>query len=153
MDDDAKPDFTPAGPADSDLLVELMREFYEFEQILFDEAVVRRALCQLLGDRTYGVAYLIRVGGRAAGYCVLTFGFSLEFHGRDALIDELYLREGYRGRGLGMACLEHVEAVCAGEGIRAIHLLVARGNPRARSVYARAGYLSQDRDVMTKWTH
>jgi hypothetical protein len=35
------------------------------------------------------------------GCVVLTLGYSLELLGRDAFIDEFYLREVYRGRGWG----------------------------------------------------
>jgi GNAT superfamily N-acetyltransferase len=42
----------------------------------------------------------------AVGYIVLTFGYSLEYLGRDAFIDEFYLRESYRGRRWGRRTLE-----------------------------------------------
>ena len=112
------PTFTLAESRDADLLVELMRESYAFEHMTFDEAVARHSLQQITSNRFYGLVYLISVEGKVAGYVVLTFGFSLEFHGRDALIDELYLREGYRGKGFGKASLEHIDEVCKREGVR-----------------------------------
>jgi GNAT superfamily N-acetyltransferase len=82
---------------------------------------------------------------------VLTFGFSLEFHGRNALLDELYLREEFRGRGLGRASLVRAEEICRREGIRAVHLEVDRVNVRAQEVYRKAGYKDHDRYLLTKW--
>ena len=41
----------------------------------------------------------------AVGYLVLTLGYSLEYGGRDAFIDEVYIRSSYRGRGIGTAAL------------------------------------------------
>jgi hypothetical protein len=45
--------------------------------------------------------YFIFRGPELAGYFTLTFCFSLEFHGRFALFDELYLREPYADRSWG----------------------------------------------------
>jgi len=144
-------DFTLADASDFELLVELMREFYAIEHLEFDERAARVALGQILGDRRFGVIHLIRVGEEAAGYLVLTFGFSLEFRGRDAFADELYLRENFRGRGIGKASLELAGAVCRQEKISALHLEVERVNTRAQGVYRQAGFHDHDRYLLTKW--
>lgn len=145
------PTFTLADAADAELLVELMREFYAVEHLRFDEAAARRALAQILGSRVYGAVYLIRLGEEAAGYAVLAFGFSLEFEGRDALVDELYVREAFRGRGVGRAALSVMEDFCRAEGVRALHLEVDRDNVRAQALYRGAGYADHDRYLLTKW--
>ncbi len=146
-----KPIFTVANVSNVELLVELMREFYVFEHLQFDEGAARAALGQILNDRRFGVIQLIRVGEEAAGYLVLTFGFSLEFRGRDAFVDELYLRENFRGRGIGKASLELAGAVCRQEKISALHLEVERVNTRAQGVYRQAGFHDHDRYLLTKW--
>jgi ribosomal protein S18 acetylase RimI-like enzyme len=146
-----KPVFTVANASDVDQLVELMREFYAFDHIAFDEAAARGALGQILNDRRFGVIHLIGVSAETAGYLVLTFGFSLEFHGRDAFVDELYLREDFRGQGIGKASIEFAAGVCREEGIAALHLEVERGNERALGLYRRAGFRDHDRYLLTKW--
>ncbi|MGH9901239.1 MAG: GNAT family N-acetyltransferase [Pyrinomonadaceae bacterium] len=128
-----------------------MREFYAVEHLAFDEVPARAALRQMLGDKSFGMAHLILSGGDVAGYVVLTFGFSLEFHGRDAFVDEIYLRESHRGKGLGKASLRFVEGVCRREGIGALHLEVGRENTVAQAVYRKAGYRDHDRYLLTKW--
>jgi GNAT superfamily N-acetyltransferase len=145
-----KPVFTLAGASDVELLIELMREFYAIEHLGFEEQAARRALAQILDDRRFGVIHVIRVDEEAAGYLVLTFGFSLEFGGRDALVDEIYLRENFRGRGIGKASLELAEAVCRQEEISALHLEVDRVNTRAQGVYRQAGFRDHDRYLLTK---
>ena len=42
----------------------------------------------------------------------MTFGYGLESHGRFAFLDEMYIRDEYRGRGLGREALEAVEETC-----------------------------------------
>ncbi|MDT7542235.1 MAG: hypothetical protein QOE33_2139 [Acidobacteriota bacterium] len=143
--------FTLATPSDADLLVPLLREFYAYDHIAFDEPEARRALDQLLSDARLGRVYLIHLGDELAGYLVLTFGFSLEFKGRDAFVDELFLREEFRGRGIGTRALTVAEETCRAGNVRALHLEVERANTGAQGVYRRAGFKDHDRYLLTKW--
>jgi len=146
-----EPVFTLADTSYVNLLSELMGEFYAVEHVNFDEQAARQALQQILSDKSFGLVYLVSIGDKVIGYIVLTFGFSLEFHGRDAFIDELYLRETYRGRGIGKASLRFISEVCQREGIKALHLEVDRINTRAQALYRQAGYQDHDRYLLTKW--
>ncbi|HEX8293102.1 MAG TPA: GNAT family N-acetyltransferase [Pyrinomonadaceae bacterium] len=146
-----EPTFRAAGPADADALVEMMRDFNAHERIDFDEREVRAVLARLFADDSLGLACLVLLDGEAAGYVVIAFGFSVEFRGRDAFIDELFIKDAYRGRGLGSAAVRFAEGVCRGRGVRALHLEVERGNTRAQSVYRRAGFADHDRYLLTKW--
>lgn len=143
--------FKPARTSDLETILAMMRDFYELEHIEFAEADARAALAQILSDESLGRVWLIESEAEAAGYLVLTFGFSLEFKGRDAFVDELYLRSGFRGRGLGRRALEVAEAACRGSGARALHLEVKRANAAARELYRRSGFREHDRHLMTKW--
>ncbi|MGE5401315.1 MAG: GNAT family N-acetyltransferase [Ignavibacteriales bacterium] len=151
MENEISITFTPAHSEDISLLLELMREFYFIEHLEFDGPAMRNALTQLLGSDIYGSVYIIREGGVPAGYFVITNGYSLEFHGRFILVDELYLRESYRGKGIGKLCLRFIEDLCRERGIGAVRLEVARVNIPARELYRRTGYIDQDRDFLTKW--
>ncbi len=73
-----------AGAADTDLLIKFMREFYELDRLAFEEQSARSALQQILSDDSFGRVWLIQTNRTPIGYVVLTLGFSLEFHGRDA---------------------------------------------------------------------
>jgi ribosomal protein S18 acetylase RimI-like enzyme len=145
------PSFRLAESSDADALVEMMRDFNAHERISFDEREVRAVLAQLFADDSYGLACLVLLGAEVAGYFVLAFGFSVEFRGRDAFIDELFLKEEFRGRGLGAAALRHAEGLCRARGVRALHLEVERQNAAAQSVYRRAGFADHDRYLLTKW--
>ena len=144
-------DFRQAGPADVDLLIPLVRAFYAHERMEFDDVVARRALTELLGDERLGRVHLIRAGAEPVGYLVLTFGFSLEFGGRDAFVDEIFVRDEWRGHGAGRRALELAAAVCRDAGVRALHLEVDHANPRAQALYRAAGFKDHDRYLMTRW--
>lgn len=142
--------FELAKSADTDMLLQFMQEFYAFDHLEFEEEGARRALTTLLNDASLGRVWLICADGVAIGYIVLAFGFSLEFRGRDAFVDEFYLRENYRGQGIGTQTLHFVEDACRALGIRALHLEVSRDNTPARRVYRAFGFEDHDRYLMTK---
>lgn len=143
--------FRNVDSADLGVVLAFMRDLYAFDRIPFDEPRSKLALEGLLADSSFGRVWLILDGGEAIGYVVLTLGYSLEYGGRDAYIDELFVRAGDRRRGVGSKALQFVEAECRALGIRALHLQVVRDNTNAQSVYRRAGFCVADRFLMTKW--
>ncbi|MEM7650239.1 MAG: GNAT family N-acetyltransferase, partial [Cyanobacteria bacterium P01_A01_bin.70] len=144
------PQFRPATRADISVLLAMVAVFYQESQYPFRQEEVRRSLTLLLASPTLGQVWLILGGAdRVAGYAVLTFSFSLEYGGRDAIIDELYLRPEARGQGLGTAAIAHLEKICCQQGIKALHLEVERSSPAAR-LYRRLGFEAHDRDFMTR---
>jgi ribosomal protein S18 acetylase RimI-like enzyme len=82
---------------------------------------------------------------------ILTLGYSFEFRGRDAFVDELYIEPEFRRRGLGRRAMEFLEERARALGVNAVHLEVDRGNDAAAELYRRAGYADQGRFLMTKW--
>jgi GNAT superfamily N-acetyltransferase len=146
-----EPSFTPATLENVEELLLMMREFYAHEGLTFDQAIARCALQGIISDKTLGRVFLIVSENTVAGYAALTFGYSLEFHGRDAFVDELYLRAEYRSQGYGRRALDFLSRVCLELGIKALHLEVERENTRAQAVYREFGFKDHDRYLMTKW--
>jgi len=128
-----------------------MREYYAFDGHAFDESKARAALLTFLRDNSLGWAWLICDGEAAVGYIVLTLGYSLEFLGRDAFIDEFFLRESHRGHGWGRQAVEFVEQFARAHGVHAIHLEVVRSNPGALAVYRKLGFRDREHYLMTRW--
>jgi ribosomal protein S18 acetylase RimI-like enzyme len=143
------PVFKPATYDEIEILIAMMRELYAHDGTAFDEAISRRALVGIIGDEKFGRVFLILLANEVAGYAVLTFGYSLEFHGRDAFVDEIYLRNEYRGLGIGKRALQFLTDVCAAEGVNALHLEVERTNTSAQAVYRKFGFEDHDRYLMT----
>ena len=71
------------------------------------------------------------------------------YGGRDAIIDELYLRESHRGRGVGNQVLAFLIDFCRAEGINALHLEVFNHNERAYHFYHRHGFRERDSRFMS----
>ncbi|HLO47815.1 MAG TPA: GNAT family N-acetyltransferase [Kamptonema sp.] len=136
--------------SDLTLLLELVKEFHAKEKLAFDEKLDNDALEIFLADPSLGKIWLIQKEDEVIGYIILTFGYSLEYRGRDAFVDEFYLRPKHRGQGIGTQTLAFVENVCRGLGVQALHLEVDFENPDAQRLYQRVGYQRHHRFLMTK---
>lgn len=139
------PSLRIASPDELDVLLPFVRAYHAFEGVSMSDEIRRKAIAPLLVDGQQGRIFLIEVKRSPVGYVALCFGYSIEFAGRDAFIDELYVEESYRGRGIGRTALESVCKEAAKLGIRAVHLEVARKNERARSLYRSMGFDSREK--------
>jgi len=140
--------FRLAEPSDLAALRPLLQGFYTEDGFAWDDHV-EPALGRLLADPTLGRVYLIESGREAIGYLVITFGFSLEFRGRDAFVDEFYVAPEHRGRGQGRRALQFAVEQARQFGVRAIHLEVAGGDDRARRLYRSVGFEERSHPLMT----
>ena len=139
-----------ATTADLAVVLALLRDFYAEDGATYD-AEADAALTALLADPSLGrVVLVIDEAGLAVGYVVVAFGYSLEFRGKDAFVDELYVAPTHRGRGLGREALRAAESCGHESGIRALHLEVRPDNDKARRLYASAGYKDREYYLMSK---
>lgn len=143
--------FNLASAEQIETLIELMRAFYLHEHLPFNEPATRSSLQVILNNPTYGQIHLICIEDQVIGYLAITFGFSLEYHGRDAFIDELYIQAAYRGQGIGKQSVRFAEEICRQAGIQTLHLEVERKNTMAQATYQKAGFIEHDRALLTKW--
>lgn len=139
-----------AATSETDLLLDMMQRYYEFDGLHFDRDVARVAAHELIGAPSMGSVWFIEQDGAVVGYAVLVMGYGLEYGGHTALVDELFVGEGHRGRGLGTAALAFLEQHCASLGVKVMRIEVERKNRRARAIYRRYGFQEHDRHLMAK---
>ncbi len=128
-----------------------MRDFYVFERLPFEQSRQSRLVLQLIQNPDLGRLLVFEQGDELLGYMVLGFGFSLEFHGRDCLLDEFYVVPEHRSKGVGRAAVEFAIATCRQMGIRAVHLEADYVNVRGHEFYKRLGFKDHERHLMTLW--
>jgi GNAT superfamily N-acetyltransferase len=130
-------------------LLDLMREFYAEAGYWLNPDRARAALLPLLGPGDLGQVWLADFEGQVAGHLVLTFCYSMEYGGRSAFVDDLFVRPPLRKRGVGRMLVGHARAICEGLGVRAMHLEVARSNGPAQAIYRAVGFDGTDRELLT----
>ena len=104
----------------------------------------------MIDDVVAGRVWIIHAQSESVGYAILTFGYSLEYQGRDAFIDELYIRAPFRGRGCARQAIALVEMEARHQNVQALHLEVERENTAAQGLYRSLGYADHGRYLMTK---
>jgi GNAT superfamily N-acetyltransferase len=115
----------------------------------FDESVVRSSLAELLQNPAYGLIYLVSNANRAIAYLVICFDYSLEYRGKGAWVDELFVEPDHRQRGIGACLLDLTESASRAQGAQFLHLEVGHRN-RAIELYRRRGFVDHKRYLMTK---
>ncbi|HEU4728798.1 MAG TPA: GNAT family N-acetyltransferase [Kofleriaceae bacterium] len=138
-----------ASPQDLPALLPRTTALNAHEGITIDPPVLEAALTRLLGDPSLGGVWMIERDGTAIGYAIVTFGYDLEFGGRDAFLTELWIDPPERGRGAASAALALIDPELRAREVRALHLQVRPENP-AMTLYARSGFVASPRIVMTR---
>ena len=142
--------FRVAAPSDADAVVSLMRTYYAEEGYSFQAEEMATCVSRFLKNPALGRLWVADVDGQVVGYVVVTFGFSFEYGGRDAFIDELFVHETHRGKSLGRQAVTLAESFCRREGVRALHLEVESHRTQAAELYQRQGFSVNGRTLMTK---
>ncbi|MBX3489046.1 MAG: GNAT family N-acetyltransferase [Parvibaculum sp.] len=145
-----------ARDADRPALVRLMGALNEFEAAIEDNRADASAaeshLDWVSGEIAAqgGVTLVAEEGGSVVGFLSFAFEedpgtFVRPEHRRHALIWDISVDEGARGKGVGRALLEAAEAHTRSAGIGEIRLYVLESNARARRIYDAAGYRTYER--------
>jgi len=142
--------WTPFSLAESAAVLGLMASYYEHDGLVFDRDRVLVALETLIASPALGCGWLITKEHASIGYIVMTNGFSLEFGGTYQFVDELFVIEPERGKGVGAQTLAFVESRARDEGFTSIHLEVELDNRGAQEFYSRLGYRGHGRHLWSK---
>ena len=144
--------YRAAVPGDLHVLLPLMRDLQRDDpwSVPFHEEKVRTSALELLQSPSMGRVFLIYHGELCIGYLVLSFDFSLEYGGKNAWIDELFVQSEFRGQGIGSSALDFAAQTARELGAKVLHLEVNRGNP-AIHLYRRCGFEEHDRYLLSKW--
>ncbi len=140
-----------AAEDDLDRLLPLVAAYHAFEGITGNDDPRRAALTPLLAGSPLGAVWLIGLRRAPVGYIALSFGWSIEFGGMDGIIDEFFIRENVRGRGMGTEVLMALMPQLAQAGLKALHLEADPANEPALRLYQRRGFKVRDGYHFLTW--
>jgi ribosomal protein S18 acetylase RimI-like enzyme len=92
--------------------------------------------------RRNAAVFVAEVGGKIVGHVMVQVNKvpPIYLHDKEAYICEIIVEDGYRGKGIGTALLEEVEAWANKKKMYSIGLTVHIANPEALSVYREFGF-------------
>lgn len=139
----------PAKLSDIESIAHLMADYYREDGYWFQPDLARENLNLFLSNHQLGGILVAGTTDQVTGYIIVTFGFSFEYGGRDAFIDELFVAQDFRGHNLGRELLDSAIVFCRENDVKVLHLEVEREKEMARQFYARTGFTDHDRFLMT----
>jgi GNAT superfamily N-acetyltransferase len=129
----------PATVADVPLLKEMIFEFATFERLAHHVTVTEETLVR----HGFGANPRFRVllpewDGKPAGYELL-YEFYSSFAGPGLFLEDIYVREAFRGKGIGKALMAEAAAIALREGYWGVRWEVLDWNQPAIDFYKALG--------------
>jgi GNAT superfamily N-acetyltransferase len=128
-----------AAASDMPLLLRFSREFAEYERqpgavVIEEETLIRDGF----GAQPKFRSLIAEWDGEAVGYA-LFFGFYSSYKGSGIFLEDLFVQETFRGRGIGRALLSQVARIARQEGSYGIRWEVLDWNESAIKFYKSVG--------------
>lgn len=138
-------------PEDREDYIRFSTEFYNSSAV--DKPVPRehfeQGFDEMMRSDVYVQGYMLVCDGNNVGYCVTMKTYSVEAGGITIWIDELFVLEEYRSKGLGSELFKYIEEN-GDKKLRRIRLEVELENGRAISLYKKMGFEPAPYDGMWK---
>lgn len=138
-------------PEDREDYIRFSTEFYNSSAV--DKPVPRehfeQGFDEMMRSDVYVQGYMLVCDGNNVGYCVTMKTYSVEAGGITIWIDELFVLEEYRSKGLGRELFKYIEEN-GDKKLRRIRLEVELENGRAISFYKKMGFEPAPYDGMWK---
>lgn len=128
-------------PEDREDYIRFSTEFYNSSAV--DKPVPKehfeQGFDEMMRSDVYVQGYMLVCDGNNVGYCVTMKTYSVEAGGITIWIDELFVLEEYRSKGLGRELFKYIEEN-GDKKLRRIRLEVELENGRAISLYKKMGF-------------
>ena len=135
--------------SDLERIIPLCIDYCTADNREVNEPMIRSGLAGLLDSDENGfILIACDEHNSPVGYAAVSTGWSLEVGGADYILDEVFVQQ--RGEGVGRQLIAAAEVRRAELGVRRIFLETERPNVRARSLYARLGFVEDDSVWMSK---
>ncbi len=124
---------------DKELFLSFLHKFYHSEAVLHptDKQLHLNIFNEIIRSDTYLLCYVFRLDGEDVGYSLLSKSFCPEVGGSIIWIEQLYINEEHRSKGIAGEFLTFIEKEFTPDRIR---LEVEEDNGKAISFYEKKGY-------------
>ena len=125
--------------SDRGQIMEMMRVFYASEAVLTNGSgeIFSADIDECVSESPYAEGYVFEVSGETIGYAMLAKSYSTEYGKRCIWIEDIYLKEEYRGKGFGSKFFRFLEESYPDVLFR---LEAEEENERAIHVYKNSGF-------------
>lgn len=135
---------------DRDEVIAMMRVFYDSPAVIHksSDEILMRDFDDCVGDMPFLRGFMLEFDGDAAGYAMVSLGYTTEYGGVCVWLEDLYIKPEYRRFGIATELLAYIEREFP-DAVR-FKLEVEQENEPAYACYFRGGYRMSDYGLMTK---
>ena len=129
----------PIETADKSAVLTMMQDFYSSNAVLSNgsDEIFLSDIETCISGSPYLEGYVIETSKEIQGYMMIAKSFSTEFGKPCIWIEDLYIKDRYRGLGLGNMCMEFIKEKYTNCIFR---LEVEEENERAVKLYKKCGF-------------
>ena len=140
--------FKPLEIADIEVITQMMQDFYAIDNYPIDVEVAKNLFQEFISNEHLGKSWMIYSENEIVGYIILTFIFSFEYGGKIAFVDELFIKETARGKGIGKEAIQFIQAEVPKLSLKLLYLEVEPHNENAQKLYLAHDFEFHNRKLM-----
>ena len=127
-----------------EIITSMMKDFYAIDNYPIDIEITKKLFQDFISDENLGRCWLIYNDTEIVG----SFIFSFEYKGRIAFIDELYINENQRGKGIGKHIINFIKEQIPKLSLKLLYLEVEHHNENAQKLYIANGFEVHNRKIL-----
>ena len=140
--------FKPLEIIDISTITQMMQDFYAIDNYPMDVEVAKNLFQEFISNEHLGKSWLIYTENGIVGYIILTFIFSFEYGGKIAFVDELFIKETARGKGIGKEAIQFIRKEVPKLSLKLLYLEVEPHNENAQKLYLAHDFVIHNRKLM-----
>ena len=140
--------FKPLEISDIEVITQMMQDFYAIDNYPMDVEVAKKLFQEFISNEHLGKSWLIYTENEIVGYIILTFIFSFEYGGKIAFVDELFIKETARGKGIGKEAIQFIQREVPKLSLKLLYLEVEPHNENAQKLYLAHDFELHNRKLM-----
>ena len=140
--------FKPLEIIDISTITQMMQDFYAIDNYPIDVEVAKNLFQEFISNEHLGKSWLIYTENEIVGYIILTFIFSFEYGGKIAFVDELFIKETARGKGIGKEAIQFIQREVPKLSLKLLYLEVEPHNENAQKLYLAHDFELHNRKLM-----
>lgn len=140
--------FKPLEISDISIITQMMQDFYAIDNYPMDVEVAKNLFQEFISNEHLGKSWLIYTENEIVGYIILTFIFSFEYGGKIAFVDELFIKETARGKGIGKEAIQFIQKEVPKLSLKLLYLEVEPHNENAQKLYLAHDFELHNRKLM-----
>ncbi|MBD5080177.1 MAG: GNAT family N-acetyltransferase [Ruminococcaceae bacterium] len=125
--------------SDREEYIKMAEEFYSSDAVshTIPKENFENAFEDALNGNVFIELYILEYEGVTAGYAAIALTYTTEGGGKTAWLDELYIKEQFRGKGLGRSVIKLLQKDVS---IKRVRLEIMPDNERAKALYKSEGF-------------